>query len=142
MIQQKKAAVDPLPVPPHPWHTCGMDFITDLPNCSGYDSILVVIDHLTRLAHFIPCKSKITAKETAELFLKEIVRLHGIPRVIVSDRDPLFTSKFWDTLWRALGTKLNMSTARGHRQMDYRREPMKLSSNWYVATHVRKILTG
>ena len=112
MIQQKKAAVDPLPVPPHPWHTCGMDFITDLPDCSGYDSILVVIDHLTRLAHFIPCKSTITAKEVAELFLKEIVRLHGIPIIIVSDRDPLFTSKFWDTLWRALGTKLNMSTAR------------------------------
>ena len=112
MIQQKKAAVDPLPVPPHPWHTCGMDFITDLPDCSGYDSIMVVIDHLTRLAHFIPCKSTITAKVTAELFLKEIVRLHGIPIIIVSDRDPLFTSKFWDTLWRALGTKLNMSTAR------------------------------
>ena len=111
-IQQKKAATDPLPVPPHPWHTCGMDFITEFPKCCGFDTILVVIDHLTRLGHFIPCKSTITAAETAELFLKEIVRLHGVPRIIVSDRDPLFTSKFWDTLWRALGTKLNMSTAR------------------------------
>ena len=86
------------------------NIITDLPDCSGYDSILVVINHLTSLAHFIPCKSTITAKETAELFLKEIVRLHGIPRVIVSDRDPLFTSKFWgNTLRSALGNKLNMS---------------------------------
>ena len=111
-IQQNKAAIDPLPVPSHPWHTCGMDFITSLPLCSGFDSVLVVVDHLTRLAHFIPCSSTITASETADIFVKDIIRLHGIPRTIISDRDPLFTSKFWDTLWRALGTKLNMSTAR------------------------------
>lgn len=116
-IQQNKVATDPLPVPPHPWHTCGMDFITELPLCEGFDAILVVVDHMTRLAHFLPCNSTITAKETAELFLKEIIRLHGIPKVIVSDRDPLFTSKFWDTLWRTFGTKLNMSTAR-HPQTD------------------------
>ena len=89
MIQHKKAAADPLPVPPHPFHTsCGMDFITEFPNCSGFDTILVIIDHLTRLGQFIPCKSTITAKETAELFLKEIVCLHGVPGIIVSNRDP------------------------------------------------------
>ena len=76
-----------------------MDFITEL---NMWYELLVIIDHLTRLAQFIQCKSTITAKETAELFLKEIVRLHRVPRIIVSDRDPQFTSLvFYDVFWPA-----------------------------------------
>lgn len=65
---------------------------------------------MTRLAHFLPCTKAITGKETADLYLKEIFRLHGLPRVIVSDRDVRFMNRFWQTLWRRLGTKLNMSS--------------------------------
>ena len=68
-------------------------------------------------AHFIPCRDTVTAEESADLFLREVVRLHGVPSVLVSDRDPKFVSDFWQQLWRSLGTKLNTSTAR-HAQTD------------------------
>ena len=74
--------------------------------------MLVAVDHLTRMAHFTPCRSGITTKQAAELFVKEVIRLHGVPQVLVSDRDPLFTADFWASLWQMLGTRLNMSTAR------------------------------
>jgi hypothetical protein len=103
---------DPLPVPPYPWHTVGLDFVSSLPMIKGYDSVLVTVDHLTRMAHFTPCRCDITSKQTAELFVKEVIRLHGVPQVLVSDRDPLLTADFWASLWQLLGTRLNMSTAR------------------------------
>jgi transposase InsO family protein len=68
--------------------------------------------HLTRMAHFLPCTKTVTAEETATLFLQGIYRLHGLPRVLVSDRDPKFASGFWHTLWRRLGTRMNMSSGR------------------------------
>ena len=74
----------------------------------GYDAVLVTFDHLTRMAHFAPCCSGTTTKQTAELFVKEVIRLHGVPQVLVSDRDPLFTADFWASLWQLLGTRLNM----------------------------------
>ena len=73
----------------------------------GYDSVLVTVDHLTRMAHFTPCRCDITSKQTEELFVKEVIRLHGVPQVLVSDRDPLFTADFWASLWQLL----SMSTA-------------------------------
>ena len=74
--------------------------------------VLIVVDHLTRMAHFLPCTETITAEETATLFLHGVYRLHGLPRVLVSDRDPKFVSGFWQTLRRRLGTRLNMSSSR------------------------------
>ena len=79
--------------------------------------ILVVIDRLTKMAHFIPTQSTVTSKETADLFLQNIFRQHGLPSTIVSDRDPRFTAKFWTALQEALGVKLLMSTA-DHPQTD------------------------
>ena len=72
-----------------------MDFITGLPKAQGKDCIYVVVDRLTKYAHFIPITTTYTAVQVAEVFFKEIFRLHGIPRSIVSDRDSRFLSHFW-----------------------------------------------
>ena len=73
--------------------------------------ILIAIDRLTKMARFIPTHSSVISKETADLFLREVFRHHGLPSNIVSDRDPRFTAKFWEALQKALGVELLMSTA-------------------------------
>jgi len=88
-----------------------LDFITDLPLSEGFDSVLVVTDRLTKMVHFVPCNKSITAQQTADLFLRNIFKLHGLPDDIVSDRGPQFASSFWRRLLELLGTKLNLSTA-------------------------------
>lgn len=85
-----------------------MDFIVDLPPSKGMTTILVVVDRLTKMAHFIPTKGVPTAEQTAELMLQEIFRLHGIPDDIVSDRGVQFTSKLWKSFCTALGVKVNL----------------------------------
>ena len=76
-----------------------MDFIDGLPRSrKGNESIWVIVDRLTKSAHFIPVRSNRTAASLAQLYVKEVVRLHGVPSSIVSDRDPLFTSEFWRSL--------------------------------------------
>jgi hypothetical protein len=88
-----------------------MDFVTGLPQTQkGNDSIWVIIDRLTKVAHFILVKTTFGGAALARIYLKEIVRLHGIPRKIVSDRGTQFTSKFWTSLQKAMGTKLDFST--------------------------------
>jgi hypothetical protein len=107
------ATLYPLHGPPIPWHTSvGLDYLTHLPESNGFNSVLIVVDHLTPMAHFLPCTETVTAKETATLFLQGVYRLHGLPRVLVSDRDPKFVIGFWQTLWRRLGTRLNISSSR------------------------------
>ena len=104
--------LQPLPTPSKPWEVVGIDFVTGLPHIKhGHDAIMVVVDHLTKMAHAIPCRKSITAQETAQLFVKEIFRLHGLPTVIVSDRGSQFTSQFWNTLFTKLGTKLSLTSA-------------------------------
>ena len=88
-----------------------MDFITDLPMSDGADSILVVVDRLYKMAHFLSCSKDITADQTASLFLKNVVHLHGLPDDIVSDRGPQFALRFWSRLFELLGTKINLSSA-------------------------------
>ena len=83
-----------------------MDFNDGLPRTrSGHDSIWVIVDRLTKSARFIPVRSNRTAAKLAELYIKWVVRFHGIPKGIVSDRDPLFTSGFWKSLQEALGSE-------------------------------------
>jgi transposase InsO family protein len=88
-----------------------MDFIMDLPTVKAKNSILVVVDRLTKMAHFTPCSKSITTKETAQLILDGIVRLHGLPEEIVSDRGPQFASKFWRRLFELLGVDIQLSSA-------------------------------
>jgi hypothetical protein len=100
-----------LPVPTRPWESIGMDFMGPFPKSRGKDYLLVVICRLTSMIHLIPTVTTATAQDVAWLFLKEIVRLHGIPNSIVSDRDRKFVSMFWRELHRLMGVKLLMSTA-------------------------------
>ena len=99
-------------IPEWKWDKLSMDFITGLPRTrSGYDSIWVVVDRLTKVAHFIPVKTTYTSAKLAKIYMTRIVCLHGVPRTIVSDRGTQFTSKFWNQLHETLGTRLEFSTA-------------------------------
>ena len=102
----------PLEIPENRWDTVTMDFITGFQETySGFDSILVVVDKLTRRAHFIPTKKSSSAKDVAKIFVKEIFRLHGLPNKIISDRDVKFTSKFWSALMNIFDIQLGLSTS-------------------------------
>jgi hypothetical protein len=104
--------LQPLPIPERPWEVVTMDLITQLPRTQdGHDAIVVFVDKLTKLTHYCACTTNIDAPGLATLFLQEVVRHHGLPLAIVSDRDPRFTSIFWRALWSQLGTRLAMSTA-------------------------------
>jgi hypothetical protein len=110
--QRPAGLLQPLEIPIWKWDNISMDFIMGLPRTIlGYDAIWVIVDRLTKSAHFLAMKSTYTLDRLAQLYVKEIVRLHGIPSSIVSDRDPRFTSNFWKSLQKALGTKLHFSTA-------------------------------
>ena len=89
-----------------------MDFITDLPKTSkGNTSILVVVDRFSKMVKIIPLNKNTTAPHIANVFFKHVVRYHGIPKSIVSDRDTRFTARFWRELFTMVGTKLKLSTA-------------------------------
>lgn len=103
--------LQPLDIPNCIWEDLSMDFITGLPKSNRFEAILVAVDRLSKYVHFLPLKHPYTAKGVAELFAKEVVRLHGIPNSIVSDRDPLFVSHFWQELFKLQGTTLRMSSS-------------------------------
>ena len=111
--QRTPGLLMPIEPPDAPGHTWSMDFIVNLPPCArtGNDCILVFVCKLTKLRHFVACKTSIDAPATARLFLQHVVRLHGMPERIISDRDPRFTAHFWRAFWAGLGTTLSMSTA-------------------------------
>ncbi|TQD77792.1 hypothetical protein C1H46_027665 [Malus baccata] len=104
--------LQPLPVPQWKWENITMDFVYKLPRTqNGFDGIWVVVDRLTKSAHFIPVREKYSLNKLAQLFISKIVKYHGVPVNIISDRDPRFTSKFWTAFQEALGTRLLYSTA-------------------------------
>jgi hypothetical protein len=110
--QRPAGLLQPLQIPQWKWDEIGMDFIVGLPRTrAGYDSIWVVVDHLTKTTHFIPVKTTYNSAVLAELCMSRIVCLHGITKKIISDRGTQFTSHFWQQLHEALGTHLKLSSA-------------------------------
>jgi hypothetical protein len=126
----------PLPVSSVPWEDISMDFALGLPRTKrGRDSIFVVVDPFSKMAHFIPCHKSDNASHVAELFFTLIVHMCGVPNTIVSDRDSKLLSHFWRTLWFKLGIKLLFSTT-CHPQTDC---PTKVV-NHTLSTMLRAVL--
>jgi len=96
--------MQPLPIPQHIWQDIAMDFITGLPLSHGCSFILVVVDRLSKFAYFIPLAADFTANMVADLLIHHVIKIHGVPHSIVSDRDKLFTSQFWQHLFTRQGT--------------------------------------
>ena len=110
--QVKMGLLQPLPIPNRPWQQVSLDLITQLPRSkSGHDAIVVFVDKLTKMIHYVPTQTNVTAPQLATLFLQHVVKLHGVPDSILSDRDPRFTAHFWRAFWAQLGSTLTMSTA-------------------------------
>ena len=104
--------LQPLPIPSWKWEELNMDFIVGLPNTSRHhDSIWVIVDRLTKTAHFLLVHTTHRAEKYAEIYIDQIVRLHGIPRTIVSDRGAPFVARFWEQLQESLGTHVIRSSA-------------------------------
>jgi len=104
--------LQPLPIPIWKWEDIFMDFVVGLPRTSkGYDSIWVIVERLTKSAHFIPVDTKYTAKKYDEIYFDRIMTLHGVPLTIILDRGSVFVSRFWEKLQECLGTHLLRSSA-------------------------------
>ena len=130
----------PLPVPNAPWHDILVDFVGPLPVSDRYNMIMVVVDRLTKMRHYIPCTAKETNKGTsapamAQLFLDHMFRLHGLPETIVSDRGPQFISSFWEYLTASLDIKRKLSTAY-HPQTDGQTERANQDLENYLRRYV------
>ena len=110
--QRPPGLLQPLPIPEWKWEHIAMDFVTALPRTiRQHDAIWVIVDRLTKFAHFLPIKVTDSINALSKLYVREIVRLHGVPVSIVSDRDSRFVSQFWQSLQKALGTQLLLSIA-------------------------------
>ena len=117
--------LQPLPIPSAAWQMLTMDFVEGLPNSQGKNCILVVVDRFTKYGHFLALAHPFTAAGVAKLFFDNIYKLHGLPDSIVSDRDKIFTSLFWQELFKLVKVSLRLSTSY-HPQTDrqFERQPM------------------
>ena len=122
---------EPLPILEKIWDDVAMDFIIGLPPSNRHTIIMVVIDRLSKCAHLSSLKSDFNSKQVANLFMKTIVKLHGFTNTIVSDRDKVFTSLFWQQLFKLSGTTLKLSTAY-HPQTDGQCEALNKCVDMYL----------
>lgn len=127
--------LQPLPVPEGAWQVLTMDFIEGLPKYGKFNSIFVVVDKFSKYSHFIPLSHPFSVIDVAQAFMCNIYKLHGLPRFIISDRDRIFTSQFWEQLFTRSGTRLQLSTAY-HPQTDGQTERVNQCLEIYLRCFV------
>jgi hypothetical protein len=133
--QRPSGLLQPLPLPNHVWEDVSMDFITGLPTSKGFTVIMVVVDRFSKGIHLGSLPSGFTAYKVAELFVSLVCKHHGLPESIVSDRDPVFISRFWSDLFKFSGTLLRMSSS-CHPQTDGQTEVMNRTVEQYLRAFV------
>ena len=126
--------LQPLPAATERWVSVTMDFMTQLPPCGGFETLLVVVDRFTKMAHFIPCGKQVDSRQTAKLYIDRVFRLHGIPKEIISDRGGQFNAGFAKSFWKTLGVDQKLSTA-FHPETDGQTERVNSVVNQYLRAY-------
>jgi hypothetical protein len=130
-IVKSPGTLQPLLIPPVIWKDISMDFITGLPKSGNKSIIMVVVDRLSKYAHFCTLPHPFTTSTVAHIFMDQVFKLHGMPHSIVSNRDPNFTSNFWQELFKLQGTQFHLSLAY-HPQMDGQTEVVNKCLETYL----------
>lgn len=133
--EARQGVLKPLPIPDRAWKDIAVDFIVHLPRSNSLDAIMTVTDRLTKMKHLIPCRTACSADDAANLFLRNVWKLHGLPTTIVSDRGPQFISEFWKRLNRQLKIKARLSTA-FHPETDGQSERTNAILEQYLRSYV------